>query len=169
MTTLTVRDAVGLWLTVLVAVVGIVWFSASQRAQGRLQEQLARNAVHIATLDSSLKVERATFRADTVRVFTRITRVDSVFREILLTDTLLLTDTVKVTVEVVREAVATLNACRDTVRSCGELRAREQARGDSLAVRVRLLERARPSRVGNVLRSVRDGALGYGLASITRR
>ena len=153
---------------VLAVVIGLWWYTVSQRRQGALAAELRQNAVHIAVLDSALKLERAKFRADTVTVFRRVTSTVTRLDTLVQSDTLRLTDTVKVTVEVVREAVETLNACRATIRECGALRAREQARGDSLDARVKLLEKARPSIFSRCGLSVGYGATdkGFGPAVV---
>ncbi len=163
---MTAREA----LLILLAVVGFYAFSRwDAKRDGKRELILAQNAQHIAQLDSSLKVERAKFRADTVTLFRRINRVDTLLSTRIDTAVFYARDTVTLTVEVVREAVATLNACRETVRSCGELRAKEQARGDSLNVRVKLLEKSRPSLAGNLMRGLTWAAGGYVVASVTRR
>ncbi len=150
-------------LLILVGVAGIFGYLRwDAKRDGRREADLSANAQHVHILEDSLKVARAQFTVDTVKVFRRITQTDSVFREIVKADTLRLTDTVKVTVEVVREAVATLNACRVTVRECGELRAKEQARGDSLAHRVTILEGMKPSLLSRCGLSVGYGASDKG-------
>lgn len=151
-------------LIVLVLIVSLWAYSAHLKSVGALNERLAQNAAHVRTLDSALKVERAKFSVDTVKVFRRITRIDTLLTEVVKSDTLKLTDTVKVTVEVVREAVATLNACRETVRTCGELRALEQRRADSLQSRVWLMEKQRPSVFGNILRTA--SVIGLTVAAV---
>lgn len=153
------------WAVGAVALVVVLgwWAFASAAERGALREKLAQNALHIAALDSSLTVERGKFQRDTVKVFRRIDHTDSVFAEVVKSDTLRLTDTVKVTVEVVREAVATLNACKETVKTCGELRALEQQRADSLAARVKLMEAARPSILSRCGLSAGYGATDKGV------
>lgn len=156
-------------LTGLVLVVGFfLYVRWDAKRDGEVSLKLAQNESHVAVLDSALKVERGKFSVDTVKVFRRMTKVDSIFNEIVKSDTLRLTDTVQVTVEVIRESVATLNACRETVRSCGELRALEQRRGDSLNVRVGLLEKERPSMFGNLARAALYLSAGIGIGAILK-
>ena len=162
---MTAREAL---IALLAAIALLGYWRWDAKRDGGRELILAQNAQHIATLDSSLKVERAKFRVDTVKTFKRITETVDVLVHSVRSDTLRLTDTVKVTVEVVREAVATLNACRETVLSCGLLRAREQQRGDSLATRVVLMERQRPSAFGNTLRAGLYLAAGFGVAKIVK-
>lgn len=137
-------------LAILLALFGEQRCAAKR--EGVLAEKLAQNAVHIASQDSALKIQRGALQRDTVRLFRQvdhtITRLDTLVKS----DTLYLTDTVKVTVEVVREAQATILACRETVSECGRVAAAEKSRGDSLSARLRLVEAQRPSKFGSVLK-----------------
>lgn len=156
-------DVAKLFKVLVALAIALAGYTLYQRHVGALNAELAQNKVHVAALDSALKVERGKFTVDTVRTFRRVTNTVTVLDTLVRSDTLRLTDTVKVTVEVVREAVTTLNACRETVRTCGELRALEQRRGDSLQARVRLFEKTRPSLLSRCGVSLGYGATDKGL------
>jgi len=157
---LTARELL-IWLALVVGFFAYLRWDA--RRDGRLAEKLAQNAQHVTALQDSLKVARATFTVDTVRTFKRITNTVTQLDTLIQSDTLRLTDTVKVTVEVVREAVETLNACRQTVLDCGRLRALEQRRGDSLQARVDLQDKQKPKLLDRCGLSVGYGSTAKGL------
>lgn len=157
------------WLVALAVVaIGFGGFISYERALGRAEEAGKVSAHRADSLAKELVGARAKLQVDTVRLFKRVSRTDTLLNEIVRSDTLRLTDTVKVTVEVVREAVATLNACRETVRTCGEVSRMEKARADALAEQVAALKKLQPSTLGTVAKFGLAALAGFGLGHLVK-
>ncbi len=133
----------GPWLAL--AVSGLV-LAGQCAVEPHLREKLAVNKRNL---------EIVTFQRDSAReaLEHRVPALDSLIdtlwlRSKLRVDTL--TDTLPVPVEVVREIVrdadTTIRACRATVSACERVASLERARADTLANRVKLLERGQPFR-----------------------
>lgn len=164
------------WLA-LAFIVGLILFgfgyTASVKSKAVMQYAIADDVRVLAKATARADSIEKAFRVDTLKLFKRITHTDSIFAEVVKSDTLRLTDTVKVTVEVVREAVATLNACRETVRSCGQLNEQRKAQIDALTVTVAKMKALRPSLLsrcgisaGYGATASNDGRVSHGIAAL---
>ena len=125
------------WLPWGLVLLGLVLLFGSRWQQSKLRDRIAARDRSIAVLTSQAdslqhSLDTLAARADTLyttRWLPSKLRIDT------------LQDTVKVPVEVVREVVrdadATIQACRVTVSECTKLAATEKARADSLDAQVK--------------------------------
>jgi hypothetical protein len=135
----------------------------------------AANAVTVAqrhradSLESVLKGERTQLHTDTVRLFLRLTRVDTVLRRLIDTAIVSRVDTVRVPVTVLVAADSAIRSCRETVAECGQVARTEKLRADALAAENAALRKLTPSGAGNVLRNLVWAVAGAGVYAVVKR
>lgn len=154
-------EAIGAGVVVVLLLVG----GARERQYARLEVAAADDVRVAAAAGHRADSIAAAFRRDTVVLTRRLTRTDTVIRQLVDTALLTHTDTVRVPVAVLQAIDTTIRACRETVRECAAGWAAERERSAGLAREAANLRKLIPSRTGLVFRcavTAGSGAAGAG-------